>query len=69
MSSTTSELGKDADHDKECGKITWISLKGEREARKLAAEYTKKAHEILKSVGGNSLILQELMNYMLNRNY
>ena len=46
-----------------------ISLKGEREARKLAAEYTKKAHEILKSVGGNSLILQELMNYMLNRNY
>lgn len=69
VSSTTSELGKDADHDKECGKITWISLKGEREARKLAAEYTKKAHEILKSVGGNSLILQELMNYMLNRNY
>jgi geranylgeranyl pyrophosphate synthase len=69
VSSTTSELGKDALHDNESGKITWVSLKGENEARRLAREHTNDAHQSLESVGGDSSFLNELMSFMLERNY
>jgi geranylgeranyl pyrophosphate synthase len=69
VSSTTSKLGKDALHDNESGKITWVTLKGEDEARRLAAVHTNDAHQFLKPVGGDSSFLNELMNFMLERNY
>lgn len=69
VSSTTSELGKDALHDNESGKITWVTLKGEDEARRLAGEHTSDAHQFLETVGGDSSFLHELMSFMLERNY
>ncbi|MBT7651259.1 MAG: polyprenyl synthetase family protein [Opitutae bacterium] len=69
VSSTTTELGKDALHDIESGKITWVTLKGEDEARRLAAGHTNDARQFLKPVGGDSSFLNELMNFMLERNH
>ena len=69
VSSTTSKLGKDALHDNESGKITWVTLKGEDEARRRAAVHTNDAHQFLKPVGGDSSFLNELMNFTLERNY
>lgn len=69
VSSTTSELGKDAHRDNESGKVTWVSLKGEEEARQLAYEHTKNAEKLLSSVGGDSTFLVQLINYMLKRSF
>ena len=69
VTQTTTQLGKDARHDGESGKITWVSLKGESEARRLAAQHTEDARQSLLLVGGNSVFLNELMNYMLNREF
>ena len=63
------ELGKDADHDIESGKMTWVSLKGQEEARRLAESHTKYAHETLLSIGGDNSFLLELIDYMLNRKF
>ena len=69
VTQTTTQLGKDARHDGESGKITWVSLKGESEARRLAAQHTEDARQSLLLIGGNSVFLSELMNYMLNREF
>ncbi len=64
---TSEELGKDAAHDRESGKVTWVSLYGEDKARELAREQTEKARQILLQAGGNSAFLLELVSYMLER--
>ena len=69
VTQTTTQLGKDACHDGESGKITWVSLKGESEARRLAAQHTEDARQSLLLVGGDAVFLSELMNYMLNREF
>ena len=69
ITQTTSRLGKDADHDSHNGKITWISLKGESEARKLAIKHSEDALNFLKFVGGDSVFLSELINFMLIRDF
>ena len=69
VTQTTTQLGKDARHDGESGKITWVSLKGESEARRLAAQHTEDARQSLLLVGGDAVFLSELMNYMLNREF
>lgn len=69
VTQTTTQLGKDARQDGENGKITWVSLKGESEARRLAAQHTEDARQSLLLIGGNSVFLSELMNYMLNREF
>jgi geranylgeranyl pyrophosphate synthase len=69
VTQTTTQLGKDARHDGKSGKITWVSLKGESEARRLAAQHTEDARQSLLLIGGNSVFLSELMNYMLNREF
>ncbi len=67
ISRTSQQLGKDARHDDESGKVTWISLKGEKAARRLAAGHTDRARQLLKLMGGDSEFLGELMKQMLNR--
>ena len=54
---TSEELGKDAAHDRESGKVTWVSLYGEDKARELAREQTEKARQILFQAGGNNAFL------------
>ena len=64
---TSEELGKDAAHDRESGKVTWVSLYGEDKARELAREQTEKARQILLQAGGDNAFLLELVSYMLER--
>ena len=69
ITQTSDQLGKDAHHDNQRGKVTWISLKGEEEARRLAQEHSDNALESLISIGGESGFLSELIGYMLKRKY
>jgi geranylgeranyl pyrophosphate synthase len=64
---TSEELGKDAAHDAERGKVTWVGLLGEARARELAAQHTEDALRKLEEVGGNNEFLLELVKRMLER--
>ena len=67
VTSSTKELGKDASHDKDLGKITWVVLKGVDEARELAEAHTENARQSILKVGGDNHFLLELIDYMLAR--
>ena len=67
VTSSTKELGKDASHDKDLGKITWVALKGVDEARELAEAHTENARQSILKVGGDNHFLLELIDYMLAR--
>jgi geranylgeranyl pyrophosphate synthase len=67
VTSSSEELGKDAHHDSEQGKVTWVTLKGEDHARELAAEHTQRARSAFESVGGDLSFMLELTSYMLDR--
>ena len=64
---TSEELGKDAAHDAESGKVTWVGLLGEQKARELAEKHTRDAINKLTGVGGNNTFVLELANRMLDR--
>ena len=64
---TSEELGKDAAHDAESGKVTWVNLLGEDEARQQAAQHTEDAIGKLNEVGGQNSFLLELVRRMLER--
>ena len=69
VTKTSEELGKDAAHDAESGKVTWVGLLGEEKARELAAEHTEDALRKLKGVGGDNDFLLELVRRMLERTH
>ena len=58
---------KDAAHDAERGKVTWVNLLGEDEARQQAAQHTEDAIGKLNEVGGQNSFLLELVRRMLER--
>ncbi len=64
---SSEELGKDAQHDSEQGKVTWVSLLGEEKARDLATAHTEKARQALQEVGGDLGFMLDLITYMLDR--
>lgn len=67
VTGTSEELGKDAAHDAESGKVTWVNLLGAEKARKLAARHTDDAMGKLREVGGDNSFLLELVRRMLER--
>ena len=69
VTGSTEELGKDAHHDSEQGKVTWVTLKGEEGARQLAREHTERARASLEGLGGNADFLLELTDFMLERKH
>lgn len=66
---TSEELGKDAAHDAESGKVTWVGLLGEGKARELATNHTGDALGKLEEVGGDNAFLLELVKRMLDRTH
>jgi geranylgeranyl diphosphate synthase type II len=66
---TSEELGKDAAHDAESGKVTWVGLLGEGKARELATKHTVDALGKLEEVGGDNAFLLELVRRMLDRTH
>ena len=67
VTQTSEQLGKDAHHDNESGKVTWITLRVEKQARRLAENHSDNALQALVSVGGDTKFLCELIEYMLKR--
>jgi len=67
VTSTTEKLGKDAAHDKEANKMTWVNMVGLEKARLLAEEHTECALSTLREVGGDYAFLLDLFSYMLRR--
>ena len=67
VTGTSEQLGKDAAHDADSGKVTWVRLLGEKKARELAAKHTEDAIEEIKRVGGENAFLLELVKRMLDR--
>lgn len=62
-------LGKPIGSDKKNGKTTFVSLLGLDGAKQKAALLTKKAEDILNGFSGDTSYLNELTEYLLNRNY
>jgi geranylgeranyl pyrophosphate synthase len=69
VTQTSEELGKDAAHDAESGKVTWIGLLGEEKARALANKHTQDTITRLEEVGGDNAFLLELVRRMLERTH
>jgi len=67
ITQTTEQLGKDASHDGDSGKMTWISLLGLEKAQSLAQEYTENAVACIEQIGGDNQFLLDLANHMLRR--
>jgi geranylgeranyl diphosphate synthase type II len=67
VTSTTEKLGKDAFHDKEAGKMTWVSMLGLEKARDLATSHTENALGLIEKIGGENEFLLKLADYMLRR--
>jgi geranylgeranyl pyrophosphate synthase len=69
VTQTSEELGKDAAHDAESGKVTWVGLLGEEKARALATKHTQDTITRLEEVGGDNAFLLELVRRMLERTH
>ena len=67
VTGTSEELGKDASHDAESGKVTFVALLGEDMARARAEMHTSNALEKLEEIGGENGFLLELVKRMLVR--
>ena len=67
VTSTTEELGKEAAHDKDTEKMTWVRMLGIKQANELAGEHTERALRKLKEIGGDNHFLLELAEHMLLR--
>ena len=67
VTSSSKQLGKDASHDEEAGKATWINHVGLDEARILASGHTYKAAQFVEDIGGDNTFLLELISHMLKR--
>jgi geranylgeranyl diphosphate synthase, type II len=61
------ELGKPHGSDERHGKLTYVSLFGLEEARKLAAESHRKAHEALGAVDGDPRDLSQITDFIYTR--
>jgi geranylgeranyl diphosphate synthase, type II len=61
------ELGKPHGSDERHGKLTYVSLFGLQEARKLAAESHRKAHEALAATSGDPRDLSQITDFIYTR--
>jgi geranylgeranyl diphosphate synthase type II len=61
------ELGKPHGSDERHGKLTYVSLFGLEEARKLAAESHRKAHDALAAVDGDPRDLSQITDFIYTR--
>ena len=67
VTSTTEDLGKDAAHDEDRNKMTWVNMLGIDQARERAKQHTDQALNLFKQVGGENEFLLQLTDHMLTR--
>ena len=66
---STATLGKTAGKDAEQNKPTYVSLLGLGDAKRKAAELRAEAKGALEELGGNTLRLRELTDYIVDRKF
>ena len=71
VTQTTEQLGKTAGKDEAVNKSTYPAILGLEKSRKEAARLTKKSLDALKPLSGgkNSVRLEQIAHYMLDRDY
>ena len=67
VTSTSDIMGKTVGSDEKNNKITFVSRYGLKKAIEITDKYKNKAVEILKSIDGDTVFLQELTKYMAER--
>jgi len=67
VTSTTEELGKEAAHDQDTEKMTWVRMLGVKQANELACAHTEQALRMIKEIGGDNHFLLKLAEHMLRR--
>ncbi|MCQ2414869.1 MAG: polyprenyl synthetase family protein [Lachnospiraceae bacterium] len=66
VTSTNEELGKNVGSDAEEGKVTWLTYFGLEQSEEDVKEYTEKAVEDVRKLGGHEF-LEELLRYLVDR--
>lgn len=66
VTSTNEELGKNVGSDAEEGKVTWLTYYGLEQSEEDVKEYTEKAIEDVRTLGGHEF-LEELLRYLVDR--
>ncbi|BBL35377.1 farnesyl diphosphate synthase [Nitrosomonas stercoris] len=66
---STAALGKTAGKDAENNKPTYVSILGVTQARELAHELRQKAEESLNQFGAKALRLQQITDFIVQRNF
>ena len=66
VTSTNEELGKNVGSDAEDGKVTWLTYYGMSQSENDVKEYTKKAINDVRELGGHEF-LEELLRYLVDR--
>lgn len=66
VTSTNDELGKNVGSDAEEGKVTWLTYFGLEQSEEDVKEYTEKAVEDVRKLGGHEF-LEELLRYLVDR--
>lgn len=66
VTSTNEELGKNVGSDEEEGKVTWLTYFGLEQSEEDVKEYTEKAVEDVRKLGGHEF-LEELLRYLVDR--
>ena len=69
VTATAQELGKPVGSDADNGKVTYVSLLGLEEARRLAAQRTETALAALDTLGGETGALRQLAQALLTRHH
>ena len=67
VTSSSNELGKEAESDQARGKATSVSMRGLEQARESAAEHTEDAISFARQLGGGNQFLLDLISYLLQR--
>jgi len=67
VTSSSNELGKEAESDQARGKATSVSMRGLEQARESAAEHTEDAISFARQLGGRNEFLLDLISYLLQR--
>lgn len=66
VTSTNEELGKNVGSDAEEGKVTWLTYYGMEQSENDVREYTEKAIDDVRKLGGHEF-LEELLRYLVDR--
>ena len=67
VTSTKEILGKDICQDEKNHKVTYVTIKGVEDAKRVVEQISKEAISILQSCNGRNEFLEQLINWLIHR--